>query len=102
MTNVVDFRRELGAILVGEPTGARPNQYQESGKFTLPNSGLRVKVSTQYYEYQEDDTPDVLPDIHTVPTWDDWQAGRDPALMWIFFIWQDVGPEGLEPPTNRL
>lgn len=53
MTNAVDFRREFGAILVGEPTGARPNQYQESGNFTLPNSGLRITVSTRYYQFQE-------------------------------------------------
>lgn len=83
MTNATDFRRELEAILVGEPTGARPNQYQESGGFHLPNSRLRVSVSTRYYAFQEEDTPGVFPDRWIVPTWEDWVAGRDPALEWI-------------------
>jgi hypothetical protein len=83
MTNAIDLRRELGAILVGEPTGARPNQYQETGGFTLPNSGLRVTVSTRYYRFQEEDTPGVLPDHHIAPLWDDWRSGRDPVLDWV-------------------
>jgi hypothetical protein len=83
MTNATDFRQQLGAVLVGEPTGARPNQYQESGSFNLPNSGLRVTVSTRYYRFQEEDTPGVLPDRRIVPDWQDWLAGRDPALQWI-------------------
>jgi C-terminal processing protease CtpA/Prc len=27
MANAIDFRKELNAILVGEPTGERPNSY---------------------------------------------------------------------------
>jgi hypothetical protein len=83
MANAIDFRRELGAILVGEPTGARPNQYQETGGFDLPNSGLRVTVSTRYYEFQETDTPGVLPDYQIAPVWDDWLLGCDPVLGWV-------------------
>jgi hypothetical protein len=83
MTNAVDLRRELGAILVGEPTGARPNQYQEGDSFTLPHSGWRVSVATRYYRFQARDTPGVLPDHDAAQTWDDYRAGRDPALEWI-------------------
>jgi hypothetical protein len=83
MTNAVDLRRELGATLVGEPTGARPNQYQEGRSFTLPNSGLSVSYSTRFYRFQDDDTPGVLPDVHIAPRWEDWAAGRDPAFEWI-------------------
>src|SRR5690348_11762152 len=45
MTNITDFRRETEAILVGEPTGARPNGFQENHLFTLPLSKLRVSCS---------------------------------------------------------
>jgi hypothetical protein len=83
MTNTTDMRRELGAILVGEPTGSRPNQYQETGGFKLPNSRLRVTVSTRYYQFQEEDTPGVLPDYHIAPTWHDWLSGHDPVLEWV-------------------
>lgn len=48
MTNAADFLKETNAILVGEPTGARPNGWQEKGQFTLPNSHLVVSVSTRY------------------------------------------------------
>jgi hypothetical protein len=83
MTNAVDLRQQLRAVLVGEPTGARPNQYQESGGFILPNSRLRVNVSTRYYRFQEEDTPGVLPDYHIAPSWDDWLSGRDSVLEWV-------------------
>jgi len=33
MANAADFRNDLHAILVGEPTGARPNGYQENANF---------------------------------------------------------------------
>ena len=42
MVNTVDFKRAAGAILVGEPTGARPNSYSETGAFRLPNTGVQA------------------------------------------------------------
>lgn len=82
MTTAADLRRELGAILVGEPTGARPNQYQEHGEFVLPRSRLVVSVATAYYRFQDQDTPGVLPDHFVAPTWDEYRRGNDPALTW--------------------
>jgi hypothetical protein len=83
MTNVTDFRRETDAILVGEPTGARPRGYQENYWFTLPNSGLHVSLASRYYKFQEADTPAVMPDHLIEPNWTDYKAGRDPVLEWI-------------------
>lgn len=83
MTNAVDFRRDLHAVLVGEPTGARPNGYQEGTSFALPNSHLTVTVSTRYYQFQTEDTPGVIPDHFAPPNWQDYRAGRDPALAWV-------------------
>ena len=37
MVTATDFRRETEAILVGEPTGARPVGYQELGTSTYPD-----------------------------------------------------------------
>ncbi|HVG21754.1 MAG TPA: S41 family peptidase, partial [Blastocatellia bacterium] len=62
MVNVADFRSEVNAILVGEPTGQRPNSYSENRAFSLPNSHLSVSYSTQYYKVQEKDTPGIIPD----------------------------------------
>jgi hypothetical protein len=83
MTNVVDFRKETEAILVGEPTGARPNGYQEKRELILPNSGLRVSYSAEYYRFQEKDTPAVMPDKRINLSWAAYEAGRDPIMEWI-------------------
>jgi hypothetical protein len=85
MTNVTDFRRETDAVLVGEPTGARPNGYQERGGFTLPHSGLQVSCSILRYRFQpeSDDPPAVMPDRRIDPDWRLYKVGRDPVLEWI-------------------
>ena len=84
MTNVTDFRRETEAILVGEPTGARPNGFQENYLFTLPLSKLRVSCSMLKYRFQPDSEADaVFPDQRIDPDWRLFRAGRDAALEWI-------------------
>jgi hypothetical protein len=84
MTNVTDFRRETEAILVGEPTGARPNGYQENHWFTLPLSKLRFSCSKLRYRFQPDSETDaVFPDQRIDPDWRLFSAGKDAALQWI-------------------
>jgi len=84
MTNITDFRRETEAILVGEPTGARPNGYQENHLFTLPLSKLRVSCSMLKYRFQPDSETDaVFPDQRIDPDWSLFKAGKDAALQWI-------------------
>lgn len=83
MANAADFRKETNAILVGEPTGGRPNGYQENREFMLPNSHLKVWVSTQFYKFQDEDMPGVMPDQRIDPDWASYRAGRDPVMDWI-------------------
>jgi hypothetical protein len=83
MTNAIDFRKDANAILVGLPTGARPNGYQEGKELKLPKSKLVVGYSTQYYKFQDDDTPGVIPDQRIDPMWSAFKEGRDQALEWI-------------------
>jgi hypothetical protein len=84
MTNITDFRRETEAILVGEPTGARPNGYQENHLFTLPLSKLRVSCSMLRYRFQPGSDADaVFPDQRIDPDWLMFSAGKDAALQWI-------------------
>jgi hypothetical protein len=83
MTNATDFRRETDAILVGEPTGARPRGYQENHWFTLPHSGLQVSVASRYYKFQDADTPAVIPDHMIETDWTDYKDGRDSVIEWI-------------------
>jgi hypothetical protein len=83
VVNTIDFRKEMNAIVVGEPTGGRPNGYSEHGEFRLPNSHLIVGYSSRYYKFQDQDTPAVMPDKLIEPDWQSYKAGRDPVMEWI-------------------
>jgi len=83
MSNAADFVNNFGAILVGEPTGQKPNGYSESRTFRLPNSHLEFSVSIDFYKFAEKDTAGLMPDKLIEPDWNSFQAGRDPALEWI-------------------
>ncbi len=42
LLNAHDLAARTRAILIGEPTGGKPNSYGEVESFTLPRSGLRA------------------------------------------------------------
>ena len=84
MMNAITLRREAGAILVGEPTGGKPNSYGQVRSFALPNSGLTVSYSTQFFRLLPDSNTDSLyPEIAAAVSSADYRAGRDPALAAI-------------------
>lgn len=83
MVNTADFRNEFKAIIVGEPTGARPVGYMEGRSFNLPNSHLSVGYSIELAKFADADTPGILPDKTIEPDWNSFAAGRDAALAWI-------------------
>ena len=75
-----DLRR-VGAILVGSPTGGKPNSYGNVRSFRLPNSGLEAFYSTTFYRLIEGaDPPAILPELPAEPTIRDYREGRDPLL----------------------
>ncbi len=80
LMNAVQLDR-AGAVLIGEPTGGRPNHYGEIKRFTLPNSGIPVVYATRYFRMLDDaDPPSLEPDIAAPPTIADKLTGHDPAL----------------------
>jgi len=81
--NALDLRNEANATLVGSPTGMRPTHYGEHAEFRLPNSGLRISYSTQYYRFGVAPDSAVVPDRQIEPTWAEFRAGRDPVMEWI-------------------
>jgi hypothetical protein len=78
--NALRLKRETKAILVGEPTGQRPNSYGEVKAMTLPHSKLRVQYSTRYFKTMDGDPPALAPDIQVELSSSDYVSGRDPAL----------------------
>jgi hypothetical protein len=76
-----DDLRKAGAILVGEPTGGKPNHYGQVSELSLPNSRLRVGYSTRFFRLLADsDPPSFMPEVLVEPTVDDLRRGRDPVL----------------------
>jgi hypothetical protein len=80
LLNAITLKHDHGAILVGEPTGGKPNGYGEVRSFTLPNSGLSVGYSTRFFRLLPDDPPWLAPDVTVTLTSADYLAGRDPVL----------------------
>lgn len=73
--------RQTQAILIGEPSGGRPNHFGEVKTFTLPSSRLTVSYSTKHFRPMAEADPDAIePDIRVEIRFADWQAGRDPVL----------------------
>ena len=68
------------ALLVGEPTPARANNFTCSCyEIVLPNSGYKVSVP-RYKDYNIDERDAVDPDVFMPPVAADFFAGRDPVL----------------------
>lgn len=85
MTNAADLQLQTNATLVGEAIGERPNSYQEVVSMPLPNSRLRLGVSTRFYEALpgQGNPEAVTPDVSCPPTWENFSHGRDDALMCV-------------------
>lgn len=83
MLNAVQLKLKTNAILFGEPTGAKPNQFNESSgdkALKLPNSGLTIDYSILYRKLLKDDPPALTPDVSVSLSSLDYVAGRDPVL----------------------
>jgi len=78
--NALTLKRETKAILVGEPTGQRPNSYGEVKTMTLPYAKLPVLYSTKYFKTVDGDPPALAPDIQVERSSSDYASGRDPVL----------------------
>jgi hypothetical protein len=77
-----DDLRRRGAVLVGTPTGGKPNSYGNVGNFFLRNSGLQAFYSTTFFRLVEGADPaSVVPDLPVAPTIRDYREGRDPLLQ---------------------
>lgn len=75
-----DLNRFSEAVLVGEPTGSKPNHYGDSFRIVLPHSGITARASL--YLHQDSPFPVVgtYPDVAAPLTFADYAAGRDTAL----------------------
>ncbi|WP_242441639.1 hypothetical protein [Pseudoalteromonas piscicida] len=88
LTNINSF---TDAILVGEPSGSRPNHIGEAGRFRLPHSGVFGLVSSQFHQTSraEDHRIWVSPHMPVLPDSVSYFAGIDPAIQAIYSLLDD-------------
>lgn len=84
------LEKDARPTFVGEPTGARPNQYADPEHLRLPNSQLRLMVSQIYWEnsFPEDHRPAILPHIPAAFSPEEYFNLIDPALEKIITFFQ--------------
>lgn len=83
MSNAAQFQQVLNAKLVGEPTGSKPNGYQDMGTFTLPNSDLEVTYSKRLYRFKDDKQNALYPDVDIRLSIRDYIKKEDRQLLWV-------------------
>ncbi len=85
LTDITSF---TNAILVGEPSGSKPNHIGDAGWFQLPYSGLKGIVSTQFHQTStaEDFRNWIAPHIPVTLSSTDYFEGNDKALDTIFEV----------------
>jgi hypothetical protein len=80
MMAALDLEQQFGALLVGEPTGGKPNAYGDVRLLELPHSRLVVRYSTQWFERAGKNSSSLMPNLRASPSLSDCLAGRDPVL----------------------
>lgn len=83
MVNAVQFKQLLNAKVIGEPTGANPNGYQDLGQFKLPNSNLLITYTKRLFRLQDESTFGLQPDVFIIPKWISYKNGVDEVLEWV-------------------
>jgi hypothetical protein len=79
------LERHTNTLFVGEPTGASPNGYGDHIPLTLPNSRIKVFVSTLYWQEADprDRRPWIAPQIAAPLTSEEYRNNVDPAMQAI-------------------
>jgi C-terminal processing protease CtpA/Prc len=80
LDNALTLRKDLSAILVGEPTGGAPGGYGEVSNLTLPNSKLVIRFTTKRWGPKGGANTTLKPDLPVPFKLVDFIAGHDPAL----------------------
>jgi hypothetical protein len=77
------FERYTNATFVGEPTGSSPNFVGEEVPVTLPYSKVLANVSDLFWQssWPHDQRVWLAPQVYVPPTFADFRAGRDAALV---------------------
>ncbi len=89
---LLDITRLTDVVIVGEPSGSRPNAISESGWFNLPYSKLTGIISSQFHQASgpEDHRIWVAPHMPVSLSSTEYFSGKDPAMEAIFQVIYDA------------
>jgi C-terminal processing protease CtpA/Prc len=79
LINALNFKRELPATLLGEPTGDKIGDQGEVRSFVLPNSKLTIQYTARFFDFAGADMEALMPDILISPGLNDILKGLDPV-----------------------
>jgi hypothetical protein len=84
LLNVFSLKNTTSAILIGEPTGGKPNCYGEVLRIKMEHSGIVINYSTKYYHLIEDDQmPSLYPDVQIEYTVKNYINRTDPCMDYL-------------------
>jgi tetratricopeptide (TPR) repeat protein len=85
---VMSITELTDAILVGEPSGSRPNAISEAGWFNLPYSKQTGVISSQFHQYgaPEDHRIWIAPHVPVSLSSEQYFGGDDPAMTAVIGI----------------
>jgi tetratricopeptide (TPR) repeat protein len=85
---LTEITKSIDPILVGEPSGSKPNHIGEAGWYQLPYSGLMGLVSTQFHQDSkpEDNRKWIAPHIPVSLSSSDYFNGNDKAFNTIMEV----------------
>lgn len=85
---LADLDRLTDAIIVGEPSGSRPNHLGEAGWFKLPYSGVWGIISSQYHQASkaEDHRIWIAPHLPVTLSSESYFSGEDSAMKQILDV----------------
>jgi hypothetical protein len=85
MMNASEMRDQTEALLIGEPTGQKPNSFGEIISVDLEGTNLKLQVSTRYFHaFTDSDPVAIFPDFEVRIDAAQYFAGEDPVLQAAF------------------
>ncbi len=82
--NAMDLKQKTNAVMIGEPTGGRPNHFGEVKILHLSNLGLDIQYSSNYFKTTDEDTDSLYPDVETPLKATSYFKEQDDCLNYIY------------------
>jgi hypothetical protein len=75
-----DLDRLTDAVFVGEPASSKPSSFGDAYRMPMPNTGIQVRSSIVWWQAGQNHDPWTWVDVAAPLRFEDYAAGRDPAL----------------------